>query len=198
MNRQKLRTFFHYHWQYYVLIVALVSFAYYEIFKMSKLPGYDETIFIFIESKSIQEEKLEQRLLKNLKDSSIVKVSIDHADRNDSYYSMIFQTRGLVNTDLLLISDDYLNQGTYGDYFVPLDSSLLADYFDYSSYSYFVDRDQKTYGILMNDFQQDVIEYEENKDYYLFMNKKSGKIGKFSSDSADDSALIVIGNFLKE
>lgn len=198
MNKKKLKTFFHYHWQYYLLIVGVVSLFYYSVYEICKTPSYDETICLFIESKRVQTTTLQERLNQDLQDTKICKIQIDYADGDDSYYSMIFSTRGLVNTDLLLIADDYLPKGTYKNYFIPFNFTILENYFHCLEHTYFVDEDGQTYGIFVNNIQQDVIEYKENKQYYLFLNKKSQKLGDLSVHSKDDSALRVITNFLKE
>ena len=195
IKSNRVKAFISYNWYWYLLMIFFIIFIFYMVFEVKKTPSYDESINYFIASDKVETSSLNELLYNGVDKDIILKVNIDSSSPDNLYFSSIFNTRGMVNTDVIIIRDDYIKEGSYGTYFKELDLDILSKYFKTDNLLYLVDN-EKTYGILVNDVIDDFINLD-NHNYYLFFNASSNKIGELSSDSINDQALISISNLFK-
>lgn len=185
-NKRRFKAFVGFNWHWYLLISICVFVGFYFVFTSLNTPTYDEKVVVFIASEYV-DGSLGEDLYLNLDDSEIEEVFVDFSDPKDNDFSIVFNTRGLVNTDIVIMSDGYLKTGDYARYFSSFNEELFL------GEQYFYDN-ELCYGIDVSSYLEDYISDDEK--YYLFFNKKSPKIGVLSADSLNDYALIVAKNLL--
>lgn len=181
MNNRRFKAFIAFNWHWYLVIVLLVFFVFYYLFTSLMAPTYNEKVVIFIGHNYVDKMKMSEDLYKGFENTDIQALEIDYSNPKDKDYGVIFNTRGMVNTDLIIISDNYIQEGKYHTYFSEIntyDLDVMATYF-YDN--------EKAYGIDVTEVMKKYCDVGNEK-YYLFLNKSSGKI--------NDEALIVIKNML--
>lgn len=183
MNSRKFKAFIAFNWHWYLVIVLLMVFVFYYLFTSLMAPAYNEKLVIFIGHNYVDEKKMSADLYKGFENTDILVLEIDYSNPKDKDYGVIFNTRGMVNTDLIIISDDYIQEGKYHTYFAEINTDDLR-----FEAAYFYDND-KVYGIDVTEVMKKYCDLGDEK-YYLFLNKSSEKI--------NDEALIVIKNLLGE
>ena len=108
---------------------------------------------------------------------------------------MVFNTRGLVNTDILILPESLLEHSQYSQYFCSIDQDVIKEYT--SNNLEYITYDNSLFGINVTDFIKNYIEKNE-VDYYLFFNKKSNKLGLLSQEnSINDYALKVLSTIFE-
>lgn len=197
MNKQAFKTFLSYHWVAFLGIFIFVSIFYYYVFDILKTPTYDESVRVFIASENVDVATLEEKLFQGFEDSKIKEVKVDYSNPTSPYFSTVFQTRGLVQTDILILPDGMVPNGEYDRYFVPLQASILQNYLPLSGLVYYVDDDTLQYGIQCSPNAGEYFATNQNS-YYVFFNKNSNKIGLLGDQSENDAALTVVTNLFSE
>ena len=195
-SKRKIKAFISFNWYWFLVIFFVVSVAFYYLFDVIKNPSYDERINMFIAINYVDSNKMEKDLYEGFDDTQIKEISVDYSDPNDNYFNMVYQTRGLVNTDILILPVSLLKDTMYSQYFSAIDDNIIKQYTEktvsYASY------ENVNYGIDVTTF---IAAYnnEINEDYYMFFNKKSNKIGALSEKESDnDYALKLISNILRK
>ncbi len=182
MKNKRLRTFISFNWQWYLVILAFVSFAFYYAFEVIKTPSYDERIAIFIAADYVDVNKLDDLLYYGYENTEIKEVFIDYSEPSGSNFSIIFNTRGTVNTDILILPKDMIRSENYSTYFAGfIYENDTADVLNYNGL---------IYGINVTDYLSSYVEVDD--ELYLFFNKKSNKIGSLNSYSKNDYALQIL------
>ena len=193
-SSRRLKAFLSFNWQWYLVILVSVIFAFYYIFVTLRTPSYDEKVQMFFAVENIDAEELGKELYKGFENTKIQEVSIDFSSPNGEDFSLIFNTRGTVNTDIIIMSDTYINQGDYSKFFLGYTYQQLPKYIQ-GDFDFLYDNDGLIYGIRINDYIQDYIETDE--DLFLYFNKKSEKTGELSDNYENDYALLVLRNILE-
>ena len=143
---------------------------------------------------NIDTERLGEELYKGFDNTKIKEVFIDFSSPNGDDFSLIFNTRGTVNTDIIIMSDTYINQGDYSRFFVGYTHQQISEYIQ-GYFDYLYDSDGLIYGVRINDYLKDYVKTED--DLYLYFNKKSEKIGKLGDNCKNDYAIIVLRNIIE-
>lgn len=193
-SKRKIKAFISFNWYWFLVIFFVVSVAFYYLFDVIKNPSYNERINVFIAINYVDSNKMEKDLYEGYDDTQIKEISIDYSDPNDNYFNMVYQTRGLVNTDILILPISLLKDKMYSQYFSAIDDNIIKQYTDNNIN--FVNSENVNYGINVTNF---IASYtnEINDEYYMFFNKKSNKIGALSKDTSNnDYALKLISNIL--
>jgi len=191
MNKRFASFLSHMWWVYLLLFIASIGLGYgaYIVFS---LPSTNETISLFIGSSYVNKDALSKKLMAHYEGTNIKEITIDYSDPASSYYATTLQTRGLVNTDALILASDSISDINYSRYFAPLNSDIILQY-QSSSFKYATYQEEK-YGIEVNQaLLKDMIIFSSNLDYYLFFNKKSEKIGLLNNSNSDEALLLING-----
>ena len=141
LSKRKIKAFLSFNW-FFILLIYIGSFVgFYYLFDALKTPQYNEKINIFIGINHLDSKNMEKDLYNNVKGKSIKAVDVDYSNPNDSYYSIIFNTRGLVNTDILILPESSIENSNYSTYFIELKdniitkyASLICDFFKFFSF----------------------------------------------------------------
>lgn len=179
-----------YSWYWFLLIAAGVGLSYYGLFVTLNSPAESETLRVFLGVKNIDKTTLSKQCDEVLS-SSIKEVSLDYSDPSANYYSTVFQTRGLTNTDVLVLSTDSIKEDNYSTYFLSLTVESLSSYFDASSSS-FASYAGINYGVKISSKTANSLYGVDGLSYYVFISKKSIKSGSLSTSSVNDGALLLL------
>lgn len=197
MSTLKFKTFLSYHWYVFISIFLVVSILYYYIFAAINTPSFAESVQVFIAARYVDKEGLEKKLFNGFDDSSIKQVNVDYSDQDSNNFNSVFQTRGLVNTDILILPTDIISAGNYYRYFAPLEDTVLAPYLVDIETSYYVD-ESVNYGLQLQGRALDFIEGNADDEYYIFFNKNSIKTAGLNVESTNDAALVTLVNLWRE
>jgi hypothetical protein len=192
MNKKgSFSTYLAYSWYWFLLIAVGIGFSYYGLYVTLNSPSESETLQVFLGVKNIDKVALSKRCDEVLS-SSIKEVKLDYSDPSSTYYPTVFQTRGLTNTDVLVLSTDSIKEKDYSTYFLSLTTESLSSYFNVSSSS-FASYEGINYGVKINSETLSTLYGVEGLSYYAFINKKSIKSGSLSTSSSNDGALLLLG-----
>ena len=179
------KTHLSYTWQWYLLALVGVIGLDIGIYVLRHTPKVEETLSIYVASDTMDAERLEKDLYEGaFPDSKILKVSVDHSDPDDFYFNLVFSTRGVVNTDLIILPSLCIGEGSYPTYFAPIGETDLDEYIPHPSE--WEDFEGKHYGIPLN---ANLVQYGLGDGYSVFLNKKSEKIGKLGEKGNNAFAL---------
>lgn len=192
-SKRKFKAFLGFNWHWYLIIFIAVIFAFYYLFVTLKMPSYDERISIFIGTKFVETEKLESQLYTGFDGTKIEEVYVDYSNPDGNDYAIIFNTRGTVNTDILILTKGYILDGDYDNLFVKIDQKIINEY-NLEDEKLLYDTDGLVYGIDITQYLKGYIKGDET--YYLFFNKNSEKIGYLNDNSDNDYALKILDNIL--
>lgn len=195
MIKKKFRTFFSYHWYIFLVIFVTVSVGYYYIFEIINTPQYHESVRVFIATKYVDTKRLESKLYQDFADTQIKEVKVDYSDPAAASFPSVFATRGLVNTDVVLVSPAIITDNNYSRHFTPLNEQVLNNYIALDDIEYVVDDQNIKYGIKLNSNMLQFMTYDENGEYAWFFNKKSPKLGQLITNQENDGALICLRNY---
>ena len=193
-SSRRFKAFLGFNWQWYLVILASVIFVFYYVFVTLRTPSYDEKVQVFMAVENIDAERLGEELYVGFDGTKIQEVFIDFSSPNVDDFSLIFNTRGTVNTDIIIMSDTYINQGDYSRFFVGYTHQQLSEYIQ-GDFDCLYDSDGLIYGVRINDYLKDYVKKED--DLYLYFNKKSEKIGKLGDNCKNDYAIIVLRNIIE-
>lgn len=191
MNKKgSFSTYLSYSWYWFLLIAVGVGFSYYGLFVTLNSPAESETLRVFLGVKNIDESSLNKECDKVLS-SSIKEVKLDYSDPSSTYYPTVFQTRGLTNTDVLVLSTDSIKEANYSSYFLSLTTESLSSYLNVPSSS-FASYEGTNYGVKINSETAASLYGVDGLSYYVFISKKSIKSGSLSTSSINDGALLLL------
>ena len=125
-----------------------------------------ETIHIFIQADYINEAKLVEDLELFLRDDGIKNVKLTVISENNIYFSQSFMTVGLLESDLLILSDDLVKDFDLFESF-----HVLEDY-DLNAERLFVQNSQ-IYGWLVADHFMNNYMMVSDQSSYVFLNMSS-------------------------
>ena len=189
INKERLKSFLRYSAYIYFAIIVIVSISFYFVFDILKRPKYSEQINVFVSSGNVNVTKLEEKLYAGYEDSFIKCVNVDFANKSDRQFSIIFNTRGLTNTEFIIMDDSYVESGKYSTYFTAIDEEIAKQLLN-NNIEFYKDQDNHSYGIKVNDYLKDYVNVEDGN-YYLFINKKSDKISTFNSFGTNDGLKVL-------
>lgn len=186
ISKRKIKAFISFNWYWFLIFAFLSFFVFYSIYDLKNQVKYDEKICVFIEADFVNKEELSKEMYYFVDQKVIKEVSIDFSSPTSMHYSLIFNTRGLVNTDIVIITKDYLQEMYYSKYFAKIDEKFMEEY-TYKQIEYCKDEKNDIYGINITNKMAKYVNSES--EYYLFFNKKSNKIGSLSSETINDQAI---------
>ncbi|MDR0832514.1 MAG: hypothetical protein LBM99_06425 [Bacillales bacterium] len=130
----------------YLVILLLSFFSYDLVFKeLNKIPKEQQLDFFI--SGSIQKHT-QKYLLDNLKEENIKQINFHNVSPNDPYYTSLFVTQGILESDIFILPEDFLNTITDFSPFKELDNSYSLKIAN--PHSLFIFEDDQNYYLLLN------------------------------------------------
>lgn len=212
----RLKNHLSYSWHIYLLLGVLIVLVWSFAFSILGEPKYNEKIEIFIGVDSVQDEGLEEYLTSKTKDALNLKlISIDNFDPSDKYYSMVFNTRGINVSDILILSDNDVSDGKVEKFASPIGEKTISYITNNKEFDLLI-VNGVVYGIKIFDpkdeskkYFENYIQYIPNKDkedtekhqsFWLIFNgisKNTANIDGVNKDDSWGNAIVFAKNILE-
>ena len=172
------KTHFIYKWYLYVFL--LIVFIVLDILIISYIikPKNNEKVTIFVGSSKVNNDLLEDKIY-SLNDNNLKEVNILDYSPDDYYFGVSLTSAGVVNTDLIIVPLDKINESFAAQYCKKIDEMQFDinydfEFLSYSSINYGIKVYSKDLNISLFDkyitYNEEENEYLE---YGLFFNKDS-------------------------
>ncbi|MDD6469387.1 MAG: hypothetical protein PUF99_05815 [Bacilli bacterium] len=176
--KERSKTHFIYKWYLYVFL--LIVFIVLDILIISYIikPKSNEKVTIFVGSSKVNTELLEDKIY-SLNDNNLKEVNILDYSPDDYYFGVSLTSAGVVNTDLIIVPLDKINESFAAQYCKRIDEMEFDinydfEFISYSSINYGIKVYSKDLNISLFDkyitYNEEENEYLE---YGLFFNKDS-------------------------
>ena len=180
MKTIKERTKTHFIYKWYLYVFLLIVFIVLDILIISYTikPKSNEKVTIFVGSSKVNNDLLEDKIY-SLNDNNLKEVNILDYSPDDYYFGVSLTSAGVVNTDLIIVPLDKINESFAAQYCKRIDEMEFKINYDFEFISYSsINYGIKVYSKDLNiSFFEKYITYnEEEKDYLeygLFFNKDS-------------------------
>ena len=180
MKTIKERTKTHFIYKWYLYVFLLIVFIVLDILIISYIikPKSNEKVTIFVGSSKVNNDLLEDKIY-SLNDNNLKEVNILDYSPDDYYFGVSLTSAGVVNTDLIIVPLDKINESFAAQYCKRIDEMEFKINYDFEFISYSsINYGIKVYSKDLNiSFFENYITYnEEEKDYLeygLFFNKDS-------------------------
>ena len=180
MKTIKERTKTHFIYKWYLYVFLLIVFIVLDIIIISYIikPKNNEKVTIFVGSSKVNNDLLEDKIY-SLNDNNLKEVNILDYSPDDYYFGVSLTSAGVVNTDLIIVPLDKINESFAAQYCKRIDEMEFENNYDfefisYSSISYGIKVYSKDLNISL--FEKYITYNEEENDYLeygLFFNKDS-------------------------
>lgn len=174
MKKNDLHRHFYRFWWQYLFVFAMTAIAWVWAGKLITRAKENERVSVFIASSSyLDKTVIHNALFSRL---GVLEVNVANYLSDDDTFSTLLSTRGLYQTDCLVVPADKISQTQVEKWFCPIEASLVRPYFaedpTYLSYGTI------DYGIYFSEKS------------VLFFNGESHNLGALNVDSAlTDNAL---------
>lgn len=176
--KERSKTHFIYKWYLYVFL--LIVFIVFDILIISYIikPKNNEKVTIFVGSSKVNNDLLEDKIY-SLNDNNLKEVNILDYSPDDYYFGVSLTSAGVVNTDLIIVPLDKINESFAAQYCKRIDEMEFDvnydfEFISYSSINYGIKVYSKDLNISLFDkyitYNEEENEYLE---YGLFFNKDS-------------------------
>ena len=176
--KERSKTHFIYKWYLYVFL--LIVFIVLDILIISYIikPKNNEKVTIFVGSSKVNNDLLEDKIY-SLNDDNLKEVNILDYSPDDYYFGVSLTSAGVVNTDLIIVPLDKINESFAAQYCKRIDEMEFDinydfEFISYSSINYGIKVYSKDLNISL--FEKYITYNEEENDYLeygLFFNKDS-------------------------
>ena len=176
--KERSKTHFIYKWYLYVFL--LIVFIVLDILIISYIikPKSNEKVTIFVGSSKVNTDLLEDKIY-SLNDNNLKEVNILDYSPDDYYFGVSLTSAGVVNTDLIIVPLDKINESFAAQYCKKIDEMQFDinydfEFISYSSINYGIKVYSKDLNISL--FEKYITYNEEENDYLeygLFFNKDS-------------------------
>lgn len=176
--KERSKTHFIYKWYLYVFL--LIVFIVLDILIISYIikPKNNEKVTIFVGSSKVNTDLLEDKIY-SLNDNNLKEVNILDYSPDDYYFGVSLTSAGVVNTDLIIVPLDKINESFAAQYCKRIDEMEFDvnydfEFISYSSINYGIKVYSKDLNISL--FEKYITYNEEENEYLeygLFFNKDS-------------------------
>ena len=176
--KERSKTHFIYKWYLYVFL--LIVFIVLDILIISYIikPKNNEKVTIFVGSSKVNNDLLEDKIY-SLNDNNLKEVNILDYSPDDYYFGVSLTSAGVVNTDLIIVPLDKINESFAAQYCKRIDEMEFDvnydfEFISYSSINYGIKVYSKDLNISL--FEKYITYNEEENEYLeygLFFNKDS-------------------------
>lgn len=180
MKTIKERTKTHFIYKWYIYVFLLIVFIVLDILIISYIikPKNNEKVTIFVGSSKVNNDLLEDKIY-SLNDNNLKEVNILDYSPDDYYFGVSLTSAGVVNTDLIIVPLDKINESFAAQYCKRIDEMEFDinydfEFISYSSINYGIKVYSKDLNISL--FEKYIIYNEEESEYLeygLFFNKDS-------------------------
>ena len=180
MKTIKERTKTHFIYKWYLYVFLLIVFIVLDILIISYIikPKNNEKVTIFVGSSKVKNDLLEDKIY-SLNDNNLKEVNILDYSPDDYYFGVSLTSAGVVNTDLIIVPLDKINESFVAQYCKRIDEMEIKinydfEFISYSSINYGIKVYSKDLNISL--FEKYITYNEEENDYLeygLFFNKDS-------------------------
>lgn len=180
MKTIKERTKTHFIYKWYLYVFLLIVFIVLDILIISYIikPKNNEKVTIFVGSSKVNNDLLEDKIY-SLNDNNLKEVNILDYSPDDYYFGVSLTSAGVVNTDLIIVPLDKINESFAAQYCKRIDEMEFDinydfEFISYSSINYGIKVYSKDLNISL--FEKYITYNEEENDYLeygLFFNKDS-------------------------
>ena len=180
MKTIKERTKTHFIYKWYIYVFLLVVFIVIDILIISYIikPKNNEKVTIFVGSSKVNNDLLEDKIY-SLNDNNLKEVNILDYSPDDYYFGVSLTSAGVVNTDLIIVPLDKINESFAAQYCKRIDEMEFDinydfEFISYSSINYGIKVYSKDLNISL--FEKYITYNEEENEYLeygLFFNKDS-------------------------
>ena len=176
--KERSKTHFIYKWYLYVFL--LIVFTVLDILIISYIikPKSNEKVTIFVGSSKVNNDLLEDKIY-SLNDNNLKEVNILDYSPDDYYFGVSLTSAGVVNTELIIVPVDKINESFVAQYCKRIDEMEIKinydfEFISYSSINYGIKVYSKDLNISL--FEKYITYNEEENEYLeygLFFNKDS-------------------------
>ena len=180
MKTIKERTKTHFIYKWYLYVFLLIVFIVLDILIISYTikPKSNEKVTIFVGSSKVNNDLLEDKIY-SLNDNNLKEVNILDYSPDDYYFGVSLTSAGVVNTDLIIVPLDKINESFVAQYCKRIDEMEFKinydfEFISYSSINYGIKVYSKDLNISL--FEKYITYNEEENEYLeygLFFNKDS-------------------------
>ena len=180
MKTIKERTKTHFIYKWYLYVFLLIVFIVLDILIISYIikPKSNEKVTIFVGSSKVNNDLLEDKIY-SLNDNNLKEVNILDYSPDDYYFGVSLTSAGVVNTDLIIVPLDKINESFVAQYCKRIDEMEIKinynfEFISYSSINYGIKVYSKDLNISL--FEKYITYNEEENEYLeygLFFNKDS-------------------------
>ena len=180
MKTIKERTKTHFIYKWYLYVFLLIVFIVLDILIISYIikPKSNEKVTIFVGSSKVNNDLLEDKIY-SLNDNNLKEVNILDYSPDDYYFGVSLTSAGVVNTDLIIVPLDKINESFAAQYCKRIDEMEFDikydfEFISYSSINYGIKVYSKDLNISL--FEKYITYNEEENEYLeygLFFNKDS-------------------------
>ena len=180
MKTIKERTKTHFIYKWYLYVFLLIVFIVLDILIISYIikPKNNEKVTIFVGSSKVNTDLLEDKIY-SLNDNNLKEVNILDYSPDDYYFGVSLTSAGVVNTDLIIVPLDKINESFAAQYCKRIDEMEFDinydfEFISYSSINYGIKVYSKDLNISL--FEKYITYNEEESEYLeygLFFNKDS-------------------------
>ena len=180
MKTIKERTKTHFIYKWYLYVFLFFVFIVLDILIISYIikPKSNEKVTIFVGSSKVNNDLLEDKIY-SLNDNNLKEVNILDYSPDDYYFGVSLTSAGVVNTDLIIVPLDKINESFAAQYCKRIDEMEFKINYDfefvsYSSINYGIKVYSKDLNISL--FEKYITYNEEENEYLeygLFFNKDS-------------------------
>ena len=176
--KERSKTHFIYKWYLYVFLLIVFIVLDILIISYTIKPKSNEKVTIFVGSSKVNNDLLEDKIY-SLNDNNLKEVNILDYSPDDYYFGVSLTSAGVVNTDLIIVPLDKINESFAAQYCKRIDEMEFKINYDFEFISYSsINYGIKVYSKDLNiSFFEKYITYNEEEndylEYGLFFNKDS-------------------------
>ncbi|MEG1711178.1 MAG: hypothetical protein RR316_05205 [Clostridia bacterium] len=191
--KNRISAHFLYNWIVYIAAAIVVVLLWTFLFGVIWQKKDNEKLAVFISAPNNDMVKVYNYVFDKLQTKGIKELTFDGYSPKNSYYDEVFATRGIIDTDVLILPQDRADEAYKGKLCVKLPKDILNMILPKDKVFEFYEKDGCIYGIKIYSttnekcrYFEDVITYnlkdEKAIDYYLFFNPSSVNIGSLSAN----------------
>lgn len=191
--------------KWFILIFIASCVVWFSVFSYLNKPKDYERLQVFITADLVENDAIKEKCNK---DNLFKDVLIYSCGEEDTYYTTMLETSGIISSDILIVNETLVKTKGATTSFIELDQSYLNKYnIDLSKYE-LTYVDDKAYGIVIYDNAKNInlidkISYNDsnkNNRYCICLNNISYHIDKYSiqKDKTTDYAFKVLYSLLNK
>lgn len=155
----------------YLLIIGVIIISCWAIAlsAIKQIPR-DQILHVFIDSDYVDKDSLQTSLIEHYHEDHIKKVEFTVISSSNTYFNQTLLTTGVLESDILILSDDYLSTFNLGENFY-----ALNDWLDLSEIQHgrLMIQSDVIYGVKLIDDVKIDYQWMCEFDLYVFANKES-------------------------